>query len=488
MSLALALTSASCHLRNLRTRLPFRYGVVTLTHFPLLHLAVDVEAADGRRARGFAADNLPPKWFDKDPAKSFRDNVTDQLAAIRSAQAAYLDAARTPRPVFDAWQEAYAACARGGPALGLNGLTAAFGSSLFERALADASGRLTGRDVVGMLRADVLGIRPEAVHPELTRADLLAWASRPAPETIAARHTVGLLDPIVASDVPADGWLRDGLPQTLEECVQAHGLRHFKLKVGGQVGDDVDRLTRIAATLDRLIADAYVATLDGNEQYKTMADFAALVTAIEGTPALARLWRSTAFIEQPLDRAIALDAAATDGLAALGRRVPIIIDESDGDLEAFPRAIALGYRGVSTKNCKGIMKSFLNRSLVERRNAGTPEPARLFMSAEDLTNVPVVPVQQDLATVRALGITHVERNGHHYVRGLAHCSPRERAAALRHHADLYTGDEGDAWLRIENGRLRVGSLAAPGYGVAFDPDLDAMIPLDRWTFASLEAR
>jgi hypothetical protein len=484
VSLALAVKSASCHLRNLRTRLPFRYGVVTLTHFPLLHLAVDVEAADGRRARGFAADNLPPKWFDKDPAKSFRDNVTDQLASIRAAQAAYLDAARTAglRRVAGGVRRLRARRARARPQRAHRGLRL-----LPVRArLADAAGRLTGRDVVGMLRDDVLGIRPEAVHRELTRADLLAWASRPAPETVAVRHTVGLLDPIVAGDVPADGWLRDGLPQTLEECVRAHGLRHFKLKVGGQLADDVDRLTRIAATLDRLIPDAYLATLDGNEQYKTMADFAALVEAIERTPALARLWRSTAFIEQPLDRAIALDAAATEGLAALGRRVPIIIDESDGDLEAFPRALALGYRGVSTKNCKGIMKSFLNRSLVERRNAERPEAARLFMSAEDLTNVPVVPVQQDLATVRALGIAHVERNGHHYVRGLAHCSPRERAAALRHHADLYTGDEREAWLRIENGHLRVGSLATPGYGVAFDPDLDTMIPLDRWTFASLD--
>jgi hypothetical protein len=32
----------------------------------------------------------------------------------------------------------------------------------------------------------------------------------------------------------------------------------------------------------------------------------------------------------------------------------------------------------------------------------------------------------------------------------------------------------------------VGSLAAAGYGVAFDPDLDAMVPLERWTFDSLE--
>ena len=487
MSLALAVTAASCYLRNLRTRLPFRYGAVTLTHFPLLHLALDVEAADGQRARGFAADNLPPKWFDKDPARSFRDNVDDLLASIRAAQSAYLDAGRRPRPVFDLWHDAYADCARRAPALRLNRLTAAFGSSLFERALADAAGRLTGLDVVGLLRADVLGIRPEAVHRGLTREHLLAWASRPAPDSIAVRHTVGLLDPIVAADVPADGWLRDGLPQTLEECVQRHGLTHFKLKVGGRVDADVDRLTRIATTLDRLTTGPYLVTLDGNEQYKAMADFAALVAAIRATPTLARLWRATAFIEQPLDRAIALDPAATEGLDVLGQQVPIIIDESDGDLEAFPRALALGYRGVSTKNCKGIVKSFLNRSLVERLNAERAEPARLFMTAEDLTNVPVVPLQQDLATVRALGIAHVERNGHHYVRGLAHCSTAERTAALRHHGDLYIGDAGEAWLRIEAGRLRVGSLDTAGYGVAFDPDLGSMISLDRWTFDSLEA-
>ncbi|HZP37382.1 MAG TPA: enolase C-terminal domain-like protein [Methylomirabilota bacterium] len=486
MSLPLAVKAAACHVRNLRTRLPFRYGAVTLTRFPLLHLALDVEAADGRRARGFAADNLPPKWFDKDPARTFRDNVEDLLRAIAGAERAYLDTGRTPRPVFDLWRDAYGECARRAPELRVNGLTAAFGSSLFERALADAAGRLAGLDVIALLREDVLGLRPDAVHPGLTRAHLLAWAGRPPADRIAVRHTVGLLDPIVAADVPADGWLGDGLPQTLEECVAAHGLRHFKLKVGGRVDADVERLRRIAAVLDR-IGEPYLVTLDGNEQYKAMADFAALVEAVRAEPALARLWRSTAFIEQPLDRAIALDASAAAGLERLGHAVPIIIDESDGDLQAFPRAIALGYRGVSTKNCKGIVKSFLNRTLIERENAQRPAGARLFMSAEDLTNVPVVPLQQDLATVRALGIAHVERNGHHYVRGLAHCSARERAAALRHHGDLYAGDEREAWLRIERGSVRVGSLAGPGYGVGFDPDLDAMVPLERWTFDSLDA-
>ena len=484
-ALPLALKSASFHVRNLRTRLPFRYGIVTLTHFPLLHLAVEVEAAGGRRGRGFAADNLPPKWFDKDPARSFRDNVADELAAIRAAHAGYLDAARAPRPVFDVWRDAYAECRRRAPALGLNGLTASFGSSLFERALADAAGRLAGHDVVEMLRRDTLGIRPEAVHAELTRADLDAWARRAPPARIAVRHTVGLVDPIVAADVPAGGRLDDGLPQTLEECVETHHLRFFKLKVGGHLDVDLDRLTRIAGVLDRLSPEPYLVSLDGNEQYKSMSDFGRLVEAMSSEPRLGRLCRAIAFIEQPLDRAIALDPVATEGLRHLP--FPIIIDESDSDLDSFRSAVALGYRGVSTKNCKGIVKSFLNRCLVERLSRGRPGARRLFMTAEDLTNVPVVPVQQDLATVRALGITHAERNGHHYVRGMAHCSPRERREATRRHADLYRGGPAEAHLSIEAGHLAVGSLAVPGYGVAFDPDLDSMIRLEDWRFESLEA-
>jgi hypothetical protein len=486
-AIPLALRAATFHVRNLRTRLPFRYGAVTLTRFPLLHVAVEVEAADGRRGRGFAADNLPPKWFDKDPAKTFRDNVSDQLAAIRAAREAYLEAGRRPRPVFDIWLEALPACQRAGGALGLNALTTAFGSAFFERALADAAGRLAGLDVVGMLRENALGLRPEAAHPELGLADVLAWASDPPPERLAVRHTVGLLDPIVAADVPAGGWLRDGLPQTLEECVARQGLTHFKLKVSGQLDADLDRLTRIAATLDRLVPDRYLVSLDGNEQYKGLEGFARLLDAMRRAPALRRLVAATAFIEQPLDRAIALDPGATRGLAEIARSIPIIIDESDDTLASFGRAVALGYRGVSTKNCKGIVKSFLNRSLVERWNRGRPAADRLFMSAEDLTNVPVLPVQQDLATVRALGISHVERNGHHYVRGLAHCSPRERREVVTRHPDLYAGDEREAVLRLAAGVVAVGSLDVPGYGVAIEPDLGSMTPLEEWSFEALEA-
>ena len=451
----------------------------------MLHVGVVVEAADGRRGHGYAAENLQPKWFDKDPSRSFRDNVKDQLIAIRMAHQAYLEAARVPRAVFQIWLDAFAECRRRGPERKLNALTISFGSSLFERALADAAARLAGADAVALLRQDLLEIRPAAVHRELELVDLARWTQVPPPQTLFVRHTVGLLDPITAGDVPADSGRGDGLPRTLEECVASYGLRYFKVKVGGRHDQDLARLKAVAATLDRLITEPYVVSLDGNEQYKALDDLARLLEAMAKVPALSRFRKAIGFVEQPLDRAVALDPGATLGLGRLG--LPVIIDESDGELGSFKTAVKLGYRGVSTKNCKGIFKSFLNRSLVSRWNGRHKPGAALFMTAEDLTTLPVLPLQEDLATVRALGITHVERNGHHYVKGLAHCSRRERYQATRLHRDLYRGGEDEARLRIEGGLLRVASLGTPGYGGAIEPDLASMMPLENWSMESLEA-
>ncbi len=448
-------------------------------------MSVEVEAADGRRARGYAADNLQPKWFDKDPTRSFRQNVKDELVAIRVAHQAYLESAKVPRSVFQIWLDAFAECRRQGPERKLNALTVSFGSSFFERALADAAARLAGSDAVALLSHDLLEIRPGAVHRELEQEDLVRWTRETPPSTLAVRHTVGLLDPITSADVEEDGWIGDGLPQTLEECITTYGLRYFKVKVNGRLDEDVARLVAIATTLDRLITGPYVVTLDGNEQYKALGDVARLLEAMGRTGPLGRFRKAIAFVEQPLARAIALDPAATDGLAKLG--VPFIIDESDAELDSFKAAVKLGYRGVSTKNCKGIFKSFLNRSLIERLNRRRKPETALFMSAEDLTTLPVIPLQQDLGTARALGITHVERNGHHYVKGLAHCSRRERLQATRLHRDLYRGGEAEARLRIEGGILRVGSLATPGYGGVCEPDIQSMMPLEQWSFDSLEA-
>ncbi|MGH9806476.1 MAG: enolase C-terminal domain-like protein, partial [Terriglobia bacterium] len=60
--------------RDVRLRMPFRFGVVTLTEAPQCFVRVRIEFADGRSQWGAAAEMLAPKWFDKNQALSNEDN------------------------------------------------------------------------------------------------------------------------------------------------------------------------------------------------------------------------------------------------------------------------------------------------------------------------------------------------------------------------------------------------------------------------------
>ena len=190
------------------------------------------------------------------------------------------------------------------------------------------------------------------------------------------RHTVGLVDPLTAADRPASERVNDGLPETLEEVVSYYRGRYYKLKVGGDIKADLERLGRIAAVLDAGAGD-YRATLDGNEQYDDVEGIVELWRKVEETPALARLVKSTLFIEQPIKRAVALSRP----VEPLARLRPVIIDESDGELRRFPAALKLGYAGVSSKNCKGFYKSILNAARVAKLGAG---PLHVGRGSHDL--------------------------------------------------------------------------------------------------------
>jgi hypothetical protein len=63
--------------------------------------------------------------------------------------------------------------------------------------------------------------------------------------TIAARHTIGLLDPLTEDEIAEP--LDDGLPQSLEAVITRYGHRWFKIKLSGDVAADLDRLGRIAS-------------------------------------------------------------------------------------------------------------------------------------------------------------------------------------------------------------------------------------------------
>ncbi|WP_440533986.1 enolase C-terminal domain-like protein [Variovorax sp. YR566] len=455
--------------RNVTLRLPFRFGAATVTACPQVYVKARIRFADGRTAEGCAAEMMVPKWFDKNPALTNEQNFEQLRFALRDAREAYTAEPDT-QTAWTHFASNYAALQARARAKGLQPLVASYGPALIDRALLDAlclhsgvsfaaamSGNLSGIDVAGSGLAD-----------DLAGFDMPGFLSRQSPRTrIAARHTVGLADAIDDSDAQPDA-PTDGLPTTLAAAVRRYGLTHFKLKLCGNTAQDIDRLQRIARVID---GHAQLVTLDGNEQYADADDFGVFLDRMLSTPVLWKLSQKTVFVEQPIRR----DAALQRDVSALGKRIPLLIDESDATLEAFMQARALGYTGVSSKSCKGFYKSVINAARCAHWNASEEKP-RYFLSGEDLTMQAGIGVQQDLALVSWLGLSHVERNGHHYVNGLAAAPEAEQQALLRAHPGLYEQSDGAVRLAIRDGQLDLSSLATapgfatgkPGAGISWD--------------------
>lgn len=455
--------------RDFKNRLPFRFGVITVTGGTQAVVRATIELEDGRRATGVAAESLAAKWFDKNPAYSDAQNLDQLRQALDIAVGLYQGAgSRTP---FDLYAETFREQIARGRALDLVPLVASYGPALLDRAIADALGRALGLSFADMVRRNVLGIRSTALTPDLAGFDMPRFLAGLTPgEAIDVRHTVGLVDPIVAADQKAGERVDDGLPETLEEVVRHYRGRFYKLKVAGNIAADIERLTRIAAVIDT--GPDYQATLDGNEQYDDIEGVIALWRRIKETPALARLAKSILFIEQPIKRQYAL----AKPVHALAAEKALLLDESDGEIGTFVEGLAMGYSGVSSKTCKGFYKSLLNAARCAMLNAKAGAP-RHFMSAEDLTTLAGVSVQQDLALVSLLGLTHVERNGHHFIDGMSFAPKAEQASFAAAHADLYDAASGTTRLRIDGGRLRLGSLWQPGFANRGEIDFAAMRPM-----------
>ena len=81
----------------------------------------------------------------------------------------------------------------------------------------------------------------------------------------------------------------------------------------------------------------------------------------------------------------------------------------------------------------------------------------------------------DLEVMAALQIVDVERNGHHYFKGLSMFPHSVQEKVVTVYPALYTmREEGYASLQICDGRLDVGMLSGSGFGCAIDFDLDEL--------------
>ncbi|WP_368516344.1 mandelate racemase [Rhizobium sp.] len=464
--LKIRLVEAEAFERPVKLRLPFRFGAATLREARQIFLRVRIVDTQGRSAEGMAAELMVPKWFDKSPELSNADNENQ----LRRSLALALDALRSAgsgtafglHAAVEASHHAQAAAEK------LNGLVASFGLALANRAILDALCRLEGLTVAQAIKANRPGIDASTTR-DLAGFDLSGFLATLQPAaSLAARHTVGLVDAIVPGDIPPSERLNDGLPESFEEAIDAYGLTFFKVKVSGAAEADIDRLCRVAAVIDAKVSN-YSVTLDGNEQFSSAEAVADLLSRVKAEPRLARFAASVLFVEQPIARAHAFEKP----VKVLASFKPVEIDESDADIDAFVTARGLGYTGISSKSCKGFYRSLLNRARVAKWSA--EDGISYFMSAEDLTTQGGLAVQQDLALASLIGMTHIERNGHHYVDGMAGAPEAEQAAFAEAHSDLYRVSNGRTRLRIEAGQLAISSvIGAVGLGSSVAPDWTAM--------------
>lgn len=457
--------------------MPFKYGIATMIRVPQAFVRVRV-IVDGNVSVGVAADLLPPKWFTKDPEKPVAEEIGEMMRVIQHAS--QLSIGASGESAFDIWREIHDKQSEWGANENLPPLLAHFGTSLVERALIEAVCRAAGAPFWQMLAQNRLGVRLAAIHPDLKGSAPSNFLPRTPLERITARHTIGLADPLLDDQISPDSRVTDGLPQSLAASIQAYGLKHFKIKVTGHLDHDLDRIEQIARVVTENAGANFRFSIDGNEQFKSISDFREFWEAIARRKNLKEFLKALLFVEQPLHRDVALNEQVKEMFTGWTDRPPVIIDESDGDLDRLPKALELGYAGTSHKNCKGVFKGLANRCLITWKARQRPEE-QFLMSGEDLATIGPVSVLQDLAVMATLGIESVERNGHHYFAGLSMFPADIQEKILKHHPDLYRKSAaGWPTLNVRDGEVHLDSLNRAALGVGFSVDVEQFTPIDQF--------
>jgi hypothetical protein len=460
--LRLAVRDIAFFERPVRFARPFRFGAVVINSAPQLFVRVEIDVEGKGRFVGASAEFLVPKWFDKRPTLSPEDTVAELREAVLIARELYLG-----HSGFTTAFSLHAACLPAQiEACGqrdIPPLAAAYGPAEIDKAILDALLRGAGVGFFDGLAGNIPGLDAR-LSPDLDDDDIARFlAARKRLERVAIRHTVGLDD-----KVEGEGGVADARENA--------GARYFKLKLNGDPEADAVRLMRIGKELATLRNDGV--TLDANEQYADLAALRALIDRLDRDEGLRPIAAKLLYMEQPMPR----DVTRASPLGALSMH-DFIIDEADDSYDAFPAARALGYRGISSKSCKGIYKSIVNATRAAKWSA---DGVGYFVTGEDLTCQAGLAVQQDLALGALIGVTHAERNGHHYVDGFADTPAAEAEAFRDAHPDLYAGHDGKIRLSIHDGDLVTGSLAAPGFASSVHPDWSTLSPLARPTAKILQ--
>jgi L-alanine-DL-glutamate epimerase-like enolase superfamily enzyme len=426
-------------------RAPYQFGGRSVDHVTLLNVNCRVRTGDGREAWGFGSMTLGNAWAFPAVAHDAGLGAMTALAGELRALTAACDEEGHPIDLFRTLEPEYLRAAEalsGTRALPvpIPKLCTLVVASAFDAAIHDAYGKAFG---VSCYETYGPSFMTRDLSHDLGRAFRGEYLDRYVPAvprpTTPVFHSVGASDPLEAADVRV--WIRDGLPNTLEEWIPRDGLTHFKMKLnGGDLEADLERILRIDRVVNRMQAAR------GVPDWKYLLDFN------EGCPnvdylleCLHRLREATPsgfdrilYIEQPTARDLQADRANVMHEAA--RLRPIVIDESLTDLESLLLGREMGYTGVALKACKGQSHAMLMAAAAQKFG--------MFLCVQDLTCPGASLIHSAGIAARVPGNAGIEANARQFV-------PSANEPWEARFPGLFT---------IRDGVMKTGQLTGPGLG------------------------
>ena len=428
-------------------RTPIKFGGRTMNDMVLFDVAVEVETRDGRRAEGFGSMTMGNVWAwpsqKVDVDASLHAMVEFGHAAARRA-GEYQGMGHPLEITHDLAGDYVILAEEVTRSAGLDEnmprLAQLVSASPLEAAIHDAYGRALGENSYNLLGSKFANRDiGHYLGKDFEGEFLDRYTLRKPKPAMPLYHLIGALDPLSEGDITKR--LDDGYPQTLSEWINADGLTHMKIKLGGDdLQWDVDRVVAIetiaAQTQAARGCREWVYSSDFNEKcanVEYILDFLAKVK--ERAPAA---FGRLQYIEQPTSRD--LKANPENRMHRAAEIKPVVIDEALVDFQSLLLSREQGYSGVALKACKGHSEALLMGAAAQKFN--------MFLCVQDLTCPGRSFLHSATLSARIPTVAAIEGNARQYV-----------PAANKGWQDRFPG-----MFKISDGMLDTSVLAGPGLG------------------------
>jgi len=428
-------------------RTPYRFGAQTVDRVTLLNVNCIVRTQAGKTAHGFGSMTMGNAW--SFPSKTMSNDTTlNAMKALAVRISKITSDYREPGHPIDincaVEPEYLKAAVEVSKQLKLTEpipkLCTLVTASPFDAAIHDAYGKAFGVSCYRTYSADFMAYDLSHYLGADYRGEYLSSYVLMKPTArMALYHSVGGVDPIVASDIRTR--IGDGLPETLPEWIRYNGLRRIKIKLAGNdLKSDLDRVVHIDRATTETQRERNVTewfySLDFNEQCPNVGYLLDFLRRLkEQTPSG---FDRIQYVEQPTARDLKADRANVMFEAAKLR--PVVIDESLTDIESLMLAREMGYTGVALKACKQQSQALLM--------AAAGQKHKMFLCVQDLTCPGASLIQSAGLAAHIPGVAAIEANAREYV-----------PAANQPWEDKFPGI-----FKVRDGMMDTSGLDRPGLG------------------------